>query len=236
MHAVEMWIAYMALEPYVRRLWPRMLVSWTRLVSGRLRDPLVGRDLLLGGAIGSALTAIGLGAAAGAARLGLSRVPTQLGDSMLESLTSLANTGCYLSYAGSVCVLNVLQTLVLLLVLRLVLRRTWAAVVVTAAFLMALMIAASLPNDGWMIAIVNAAMVGAVVWVLMRFGLLATVVSSFVVLVMGSVVASLDLSSWYADRALVPAVLLVGLLIYGAATALAGRPILGDPLRDGGKM
>src|SRR5262249_38063081 len=34
-HGFEIWFAYMALEPYVRRLWPRMLVSWTRLLSGR---------------------------------------------------------------------------------------------------------------------------------------------------------------------------------------------------------
>lgn len=42
------WIAYMALEPYIRRHWPLVLVSWTRLLEGRLRDPLLARDLLAG--------------------------------------------------------------------------------------------------------------------------------------------------------------------------------------------
>ena len=42
------WIFYMALEPFVRRLWPRILVSWIRLMEGRMRDPLVGRHVLLG--------------------------------------------------------------------------------------------------------------------------------------------------------------------------------------------
>lgn len=42
------WLAYMALEPYIRRHWPLVLVSWTRLLGGRLRDPLLGRDLLAG--------------------------------------------------------------------------------------------------------------------------------------------------------------------------------------------
>jgi len=41
--------AYLALEPYTRRLWPNSLSSWTRLLMGRIGDPLVGRDLLLGG-------------------------------------------------------------------------------------------------------------------------------------------------------------------------------------------
>lgn len=46
--AAEVWLAYVALEPYVRRDWPDALVGWTRLVRGRFRDALVGRDLLLG--------------------------------------------------------------------------------------------------------------------------------------------------------------------------------------------
>src|SRR6185503_5625388 len=33
---------------YVRRLWPHALVSWVRLLEGRFRDPLVGRDVLFG--------------------------------------------------------------------------------------------------------------------------------------------------------------------------------------------
>ena len=40
-------VVYLALEPYVRRTWPVILITWSRLVSGQLRDPLVGRDLLV---------------------------------------------------------------------------------------------------------------------------------------------------------------------------------------------
>jgi serine/threonine-protein kinase len=42
------YVLYLAVEPYARRLWPGMLVSWVRVLEGRFRDPLVGRDLLLG--------------------------------------------------------------------------------------------------------------------------------------------------------------------------------------------
>ena len=44
--------AYLGLEPFVRRHWPRALVGWTRLLTGRFRDPVVGRDLLVGTTIG----------------------------------------------------------------------------------------------------------------------------------------------------------------------------------------
>jgi hypothetical protein len=46
------WLVYIALEPYVRRLWPEVLISWSRLLSGRIRDPRVGRDVLIGGVAG----------------------------------------------------------------------------------------------------------------------------------------------------------------------------------------
>ncbi len=53
--AFAMYILYLGLEPFVRRLWPSMLVTWTRVLSGRLRDPLVGRDALVGVAAGAVL-------------------------------------------------------------------------------------------------------------------------------------------------------------------------------------
>ena len=48
MRGALLWVLYIALEPTVRRRWPSSIVSWSRLLSGDRRDPLVGRDLLLG--------------------------------------------------------------------------------------------------------------------------------------------------------------------------------------------
>ena len=53
------WLLYNALEPYVRRRWPATLVSWSRLLAGDFRNPLVGRDVLLGCLTGPASVAIG---------------------------------------------------------------------------------------------------------------------------------------------------------------------------------
>jgi eukaryotic-like serine/threonine-protein kinase len=57
--AVIPWLFYVALEPYVRRAWPEMLIGWTRLLAGRIRDPIVGRDLLVGTPAGVVLAACG---------------------------------------------------------------------------------------------------------------------------------------------------------------------------------
>ena len=56
--ALQWWVLYMALEPYIRRTYPEALISWSRLVAGNLRNALVGRDILWGvglGALGSAI-------------------------------------------------------------------------------------------------------------------------------------------------------------------------------------
>jgi hypothetical protein len=53
-----LWLFYLAAEPYVRRTWPHILITWSRVLSGGLRDTLVGRDLLVGVGCGVAMTAL----------------------------------------------------------------------------------------------------------------------------------------------------------------------------------
>jgi len=47
--AAVFWVMYVAAEPYIRRRWPQSLISWSRLVAGAFRDPLVGAHMLMGG-------------------------------------------------------------------------------------------------------------------------------------------------------------------------------------------
>jgi predicted Ser/Thr protein kinase len=58
-YGLILWTVYLALEPYVRRHWPRTLISWSKLLAGQWRDPIVGRDVLLGAALGVAWTMTG---------------------------------------------------------------------------------------------------------------------------------------------------------------------------------
>ena len=39
---------YLAVEPYARRNWPDSLISWNRVLAGKLRDPLVASHVLAG--------------------------------------------------------------------------------------------------------------------------------------------------------------------------------------------
>ena len=44
--AAMVWLFYSALEPSLRKRAPHVLIGWNRLLLGRFRDPLVGRDVL----------------------------------------------------------------------------------------------------------------------------------------------------------------------------------------------
>jgi len=54
--AALLWVLYMALEPYVRRRWPQSLISWTRVLTGILSDPVVTGHILIGTALGVGYT------------------------------------------------------------------------------------------------------------------------------------------------------------------------------------
>ncbi|HKW02574.1 MAG TPA: serine/threonine-protein kinase [Vicinamibacterales bacterium] len=53
--AVSAYVAYLAIEPQVRRRWPVILVGWSRLLAGAWSDPLVGREVLSGFAAAAVL-------------------------------------------------------------------------------------------------------------------------------------------------------------------------------------
>uniref|UniRef100_Q01YB1 Serine/threonine protein kinase n=1 Tax=Solibacter usitatus (strain Ellin6076) TaxID=234267 RepID=Q01YB1_SOLUE len=57
-YGVVMWMMYMALEPHVRRRWPQALISWSAVLIGRVRDAVVGRDVLIGCAAGAVIDVI----------------------------------------------------------------------------------------------------------------------------------------------------------------------------------
>jgi serine/threonine-protein kinase len=56
--AALVWLAYLGLEPYVRRFSPDSLIGWTRLIAGGWRDPVVGRDVAIGVCVGLTMTVL----------------------------------------------------------------------------------------------------------------------------------------------------------------------------------
>jgi serine/threonine-protein kinase len=159
------WILYVALEPAIRSRWPQRIVGWTRAMDGRFRDPLVGRDLLLG-ALAAALVRIMDVLPFWIVDPG---TPLVVDDLSLHALRWRGILAAVCDAVGFGLTLA-LGFFVLLLVAHLVLRRPWLA----ATAFWAVMVFGLILRDSTLIHAVSSAITMAmVVALMMRFGLLA---------------------------------------------------------------
>jgi serine/threonine-protein kinase len=224
------WVFYMAVEPYARRLWPHSLVTWVRFVGGRWRDPLVGRDILVGVAAGTLLANLDWLQTWLFPRLtGLAGIPPKIHPSMLEALRRGPHLVAALAMAHTQAVLmNTLFLVLILVILRLLLRRTWLAV---AAFFV-LGVGAYWPaySSPAVQALFTLLTGGVFIVVLFRHGFLSVVVSWSVSKLLVYIPITYEVSSWIFGGTLAALAVVLGVAIYGLRTSLAGRPLFKDEL------
>jgi hypothetical protein len=220
--AVFVWLSYMALEPYVRRRWPDVLISWTRLLSGKVWDPLVGRDVLAGAMMGTvgALSSYVLDAlpywfnVSGLTPVG--SIPYSLGGPNRFLAAGLGVLAVVLSLT--------LITLLLLFLARVFLRKQWLALGLTGLILAILNLGATGENF-WVALPFAIIFVALSLIILIRFGLLALFVFNAYYFLMSLLPVTLDFSRWYIGRSLFLLLVLIGLAVYGFRAALAGRAV-----------
>ena len=223
-------IFYLAVEPYVRKLWPRVLTSWVRLFGGKVRDPLVGRDLLLGVVFGLAMVVVTwMRSWALPQILGVPAEEPYIGWGMLEALRGgphlVAATAAILGNS----VLNVVMPFVILLVVfRLLLRRTWIAVAALLLVLTALLWPLGASYLPFLLTLPLVLFL--FVFVLFRFGVLTWATTMFVSFLQTELPATSSPSDWYFTSTVLVVVVVAGLGVYGARTALAGRALFRDEL------
>jgi protein kinase-like protein len=214
-----LWLAYIALEPVVRRLWPRSLITWTRLLSGRWQDSLVARDVMIGLLVGlgydlvfAATDALKMrmgsfppAAAKLDALLGFSRAFYTILDRILDGLTAS------------------LLFFLLFFLCRLILRKEWLAGV---GFVL-LFVALRGFSSSYPIADVPAMIIvyAVIVFMLLRCGLLALVVTIFITDLLGELVFTTNFSAWYGAGSLLLIVVVSGLAIFAFRKSLGGHRI-----------
>jgi serine/threonine-protein kinase len=229
MVAVLVWMVYVALEPYARRLWPEGLISWSRLLAGRIRDPLVGRDILIGAAAG-VFTQCWWGFYRWL--LEWLALPAELPRT--AALISLSGTA---DAIGSICQVFAISLympvgwLLILLLLRVLFRRQWIAIVVVVLFAAGLAVP-SAANPIVFFTFMSVAF-GMFLFVLLRFGLLAPVFWGIYMWLASAVVLTLDSSAWYAGRSWFTLLLFAALAAYGFWISLAGRPLMKAHVLEG---
>jgi len=200
-----------------------LIISWNRLLAGDFRDPMVGRDILVGGILGLAHTATIFLMALLPIWMGETVAPNPGMDvSFLQSFKHLLAT--FLAVTGNAMFFALCGLLFLVLLIT-IFRKQWLAMFVFWAiyFLInGLFFASSGPWISWL----APALIGVInVVCIARFGLLATI-SFFVFffLTFHNPITA-NVSSWYFGNTIFAAALLLGLAVYGFYISLAGQKI-----------
>jgi serine/threonine-protein kinase len=218
--AVVLALTYISFEPFVRRRWPQTIISWSRVLVGGFRDPLVGRDLLFGSLIGVVLNLI---QDFGLLLYHVAGIPAVRVTTDPITLTG----GRYMAGAFLFLIVDTLNKslgiLFLIFLGRTLLRKQWltAGIVVVC---LAAMYAPNEPNP-WIAWPINILFFGLMVFTLMQFGLLAVAVAIFIAIFLSQFPLSTDFSAWYAGDVAFVLIVVIGLAVYGFRTALAGQPI-----------
>jgi serine/threonine-protein kinase len=216
------WVVYLAFEPFVRRRWPGRIISWSRVLAGGFRDPLVGRDILIGAIFGLGVILCDLPLA--------QLVPQWLGHPpaipwLDFSATQLLGIRSFAFGFPQQIFAAFFQSFILLFVLLLIyiiLRRERLA-----AFALWLIGAVALSLTQETFAAVPFACLAAalVVWVLYRYGLLALMVAIFFLHLMIFFPITSDFSAWYAADFVLALIISLALVGFGFYTSLAGEPL-----------
>ncbi|MDA8020520.1 MAG: serine/threonine protein kinase [Thermoanaerobaculia bacterium] len=192
------WLAYLALEPTVRRLWPHTLVAWSRLLRGRWRDVEVARSVLVGCVAGTgwalALVADRLLVRA----LGWKAEAEVLVEWQLQTATAGRQLAANLFASLVDGVTEGVLVLFLLAVLRGLLGRKRWAILAFAGFQAAVATADGLdPALSWLTLGLAVGLVGT--WVLVRAGLLAYATALVVAYLLHTTPITFDFTAWYAE-------------------------------------
>ena len=224
--AAWIWIGYLAIEPYVRRLWPHTLVTWSRLLEGRFLDPQVGRDLLFGGVAGMLASAI-FTLPSAAAWFGLP-APAPVGHG-IEALGGGAFwVAAHVNVVTSPFVVPVV-VLLLLLIARLIFRKPWLAYVVLVSVFGLFGVFAG--SEGPVVAAGLPLIVILSIFVLTRLGLFAMMVTiAFSSWNLFPLIT--DPASWYFPYSAITMALFAAVAVYGFVVALGNRLTFKDWVLD----
>jgi hypothetical protein len=223
-----LWVLYVALEPYGRRFWPDGLLGWTRLFAGHVRDPRIGREILIGAALGAAL--IVNDAFRGVMPYLIGRAPTL--PFLDGDVRVLGGPGpLVLAWAGQFN--GSIQTALLITMtfvgLRLIVRRTWIAIAV-GMIVVTTAVTGDMPfgQELWVYVIGQLLAIGIITLAIFRFGLLVTAL----MLTVDNIVTIAPILPHAPTWATVPGNLSIAFVLaiaaFGFYAARAGQPLFGN--------
>jgi hypothetical protein len=214
---------YLALDPYVRRHWPHAIISWSRAIAGKLRDPLVGRDLLYGVLLGLIwaiffeLTYLAQVREGG---------PPNFGSTVFLMGTRRVIGAWFWHLANSLQA--TLAFFFVMFILRALLRKPWLAAL---AFVILWTGIKLQDNPHWIRNTPGCVVVYSVVaYMILRFGFITLATGIFVVDVLLTIPITTSPASWYMSGSLFAIAGVIAITLWGGFTALGKQKLMREQL------
>ena len=201
-------------------------------MAGSFRDPMVGRDLLIGATIGLAHSSIiALGGLA-TSWFGIN-LPPPMTSNPIAFMGMRFILGAFLNGFVVLSIFVGFAFLFVLLLLFIILRRNWLAALVMFLLVAVVEVAAFATSRPIGYVLGSLAIAFLVVTVVAKFGLLATMSFQLVFFITMAYPLTADLTSWFASSTYFAITMILGLAIYGFYTSLGGQRIFaGNLLKD----
>jgi hypothetical protein len=216
-------VTYLAIEPYVRRRHPQLLITWTRLLRGDWRDPMLATAVLIGASCGILNRAF---------QAGVELLKKAAGEPpympTFEGWSTLLGVREFLSHIPSVMTIALYVTLLMVFLfcaLRMVLRHDLAAGAAVALIVAIPFLLGESPLGIATILIFEFAWV----YLNLRHGVAAGIAfATTSVHAQGFPLLNLDPSRWYFNYWLLHLVMLLGFAAVAFRLAMGKRQLIGD--------
>ena len=221
-----LWLLYIALEPFLRRRWPHQIISWSRLLRGEFRDPLVGRHVLIGSACGALVFTLTILTPVVMHGLGIPFVlmanpgSALLGSHFFARFAAQLTAGLFVPF----------MMFFLLLLFVTMVRNEWVAL--GLLWIVTTLLNTLVIGQGLRVLPLTAVTALILIVVLYRYGLLALATMVFVMHLWVFYPVTTELRAWYALDFVIAALLCIALTTGAFYTSLAGQKLFAGNLLD----
>jgi hypothetical protein len=224
--ALMTFLLYVAIEPFIRRLHPTTLVSWSRLLSGRVSNPAVGRDVLIGYAVMAAQSVVFAlwWVLRGASGQPFPILGFETGNAALTAAPALAMVLRYLVVAVG----SGLGYMLVYVTLRSLLGRAHRVAPVGLWLLLAMLYSGGMgfPMEDMDRLALGAILATTITFLVVRCGLLTTTIGLMLMDLFATSILTIDPTDWYFAPTAIVVCFSLGLIVFGYRTATARAPLL----------
>ncbi|MCW5960542.1 MAG: protein kinase [Pyrinomonadaceae bacterium] len=219
---VILFLLYVAIEPFVRRWWTEILISWNRLLAGDFTNPLIGRDILVGGVLGCVLVLSEY--FGGFLRDFIASRPSTIISFQTGTLNGTQGVATTLLLSVLIAIIRALLILMMSVILYLVFKRKWLATLGVGLFAVGMFGFQQIPSRGWLYIVFLLFVYVPVVFLFLRFGLV-TIITSLACYEILNIAITFDASRFYFSNTIIVAAIGLSIALYAFYISIGDQKV-----------